>query len=71
MGSRDLSKMVRDSHVREALLPQMSDDRFAVIVEELDDKAARSFVAFNGWDSNHWQDPEVRSFLGRFSNPAP
>jgi hypothetical protein len=65
-----LSKIVRDDRVREALLPQMPDNRLASIVKFLDQQAGREFVAFNGWDSNYWQDPEVRSFLGRFPDPV-
>jgi hypothetical protein len=42
----------------------------AMIVKILDEKAGREFVAFNGWDTNHWQDDEVRSFLGRFPDPV-
>jgi len=61
-----LSKILRDNLVRNALLPSMTDDKFAKIVKILDEKAGHEFIAFNGWDSDYWQDPEVRSFLGRF-----
>jgi hypothetical protein len=52
------------------LLPPMPDDRLAMIVKFLDQSADREFVAFNGWKSNDWQDPEVRSFLDRFPDPV-
>jgi hypothetical protein len=48
----------------------MPDDRLAMIVKFLDQSADREFVAFNGWKSNDWQDPEVRSFLDRFPDPV-
>ena len=65
-----LGKILRDDRVREALLPQMPDDRLAMIVKFLDQMAGREFVAFNGWATDYWQDPVVRSFLGRFPEPV-
>jgi hypothetical protein len=66
-----LSRVIRDTQVRGALLPPIPDDRLARIVKILDKKAGSEFVAFNGWESNDWQDPEVRSFLDRFPDPEP
>lgn len=65
-----LSKILRDERLREALLPQISDDRLAMIVKFLDEGAGREFVAFNGWDTNDWRDPVVRSLLDRFPDPV-
>ena len=66
-----MSKVIRDNQVRAELLPTIPDDRLAMIVRILDEKADREFVAFNGWESNYWHDPEVQSFLDRFPDPAP
>jgi hypothetical protein len=65
-----LSEVIRNGRVRQALLPQMSDERFATIVRILDESAGRTFMMFDGWDSNSWQDPEVRTFLERFPHPV-
>ncbi len=66
-----LSEVIRDDRVREALLPQMSDERLATIVKILGERAGREFVMFDGWDTNSWQDLQVRAFLGRFPDPVP
>jgi hypothetical protein len=66
-----LSRVIEDSQAREVLLPQMPDDRFAMIVKVLDQNAGREFMAFNGWDTNYWQDPRVRAFLDRYPDPVP
>lgn len=65
-----LSKIIEDSQVREALLPRMRDDRLAMIVKYLDIGAGIEFVAFNGWDTNRWQDPKVQAFLDQFPDPV-
>ncbi len=65
-----LSEIVRDDRARGTLLPDMPDDKLAAIVKDLDEKAEREFVMFNGWDGNYWHDPAIRSFLDRFPDPV-
>ncbi len=62
---------MREDWVREALLPQISDERLATIVKILDARAGREFVMFNGWGTDHWRDPDIRSFLDKFPDPVP
>ncbi len=65
-----LAEILRDDRVRGALLPQMPDDRLAMLVKFLDQMAGREFVAFNGWATDYWHDPVARSFLDRFPDPV-
>lgn len=66
-----LAEILRDDRVREALLPQMPDDRLVMIVKLLDQMAGREFVAFNAWATDYWHDPAIRTFLKRFPDPVP
>jgi hypothetical protein len=62
--------VIKDKRVREALLPQLSDEGLADIVKILDWNADSVSGLLNGWNLNDWRDPDIDAFLKRYPDPV-
>lgn len=65
-----IALVIKDERVREALLPQLSDDKLADIIKILDWNADSVHGFLNGWNLNDWREPEVEAFLKRYPDPV-
>ena len=55
-------KIVIPGELRESI-SNLSDDQVAMLIRELDIKAAKAFMMYSGWDEWEWSDQRIKQFL--------
>lgn len=62
-----IARLIADEGIRRSVVGNVSDERLASAIREIDRIAGELFFSFAGWDSGWWQIPAIREFLARFA----